>query len=209
MLLTVLVIFGLLYLALIGHAYRKQPVVLHPAIRTIRATSSAMGSMLGVLVIIMVFWQCLVVIFGNFYADTSLGPHLVAMQESVTWMFGTIFMLGAVYTLYHDEHVRVDVLYRLLPPRGQAIINILGTVILLIPTMCIILYVSWGYVAASWSQHEASNHDLPGLYILKSLLLVMCVQMLLQALVIITENIMVLGKRIPHTLPPEHPVEGL
>jgi len=34
------------------------------------------------------------------------------LQESLTWMHATVFMLGAAYTMQRDEHVRVDIFYR-------------------------------------------------------------------------------------------------
>ena len=47
----------------------------------------------------------------------------IAAQESVTYMHGALFMLGAAYTLKQGGHVRVDIFYRRFGPRTQAWIN--------------------------------------------------------------------------------------
>ena len=44
------------------------------------------------------------------------------MQESVTWMHAAVFMVGAAYTLLHDEHVRVDIFYSKMSDRRRAIV---------------------------------------------------------------------------------------
>ena len=41
----------------------------------------------------------------------------VWMQESYVWLHGVVFMIGAAYTLLHDDHVRVDIFYRPASPR--------------------------------------------------------------------------------------------
>lgn len=187
----------------------KQPRTLPLAVRLLRALAAFVGALLGWLVVVMIILQGFVVVVSNFFADTSLGPHLTAMQEVVTWMFGTTFMLGAAYTLYYDEHVRVDVFYRLLSSTGRAWVNLLGTLVLLVPAMLTILWFGWDYVSASWKINESSNNDLPGLYVLKSMLIIMTVQMLIQAAVMVMESCLVIFGRLDDIPHPEHHKGGL
>ncbi|MEW6444710.1 MAG: TRAP transporter small permease subunit [Pseudomonadota bacterium] len=107
-----------------------------------------------------------------------------ALGEGVTYLFALLFMLGAAYTLKHDDHVRVDVFYRNLNPRGQAWINLFGVLFLLWPVMGLILWLSTDYVLASWSLMEGSREPggLPFVYLLKSLLWIMPALMILQGL---------------------------
>lgn len=124
----------------------------------------------------------------------------VAMQEGVMSMFALVFLLGAAYTLKHDGHVRVDIVYRKLGPRGQAWVDLLGSLLLLLPVMLLILVLSWDYVAASWSLHEGSRESggLPGVYLIKSAILVAAALLILQGLAQALRSLLVLlGKARP------------
>ena len=108
----------------------------------------------------------------------------IAMQESVTYMHAIVFMAGAAFTFKHHGHVRVDILYRNFGPRGQAWVDLLGGLFLLLPTALFIAWISWGYVADSWHVLEGSREagGLPGVFLLKTLILVMPLLLVLQAL---------------------------
>ena len=108
----------------------------------------------------------------------------IALQESVVYAHGLVFMLGAAYTLKHDEHVRVDVFYGRLGPRGQAWVDLLGTLFLLLPVCLAILFLSLDYVANAWRVWESSPQagGLPGVWLLKSMIPLMAVALLLQGL---------------------------
>ncbi|MEG3639493.1 TRAP transporter small permease subunit [Magnetococcus sp. PR-3] len=124
----------------------------------------------------------------------------IAMQESITYMHGLLFMLGAGYTLRHEGHVRVDLFYRPRPPKTQALINLLGTFFLLFPLMIFLLIISFDYVAASWSIHEGSREagGLEGVWLLKSALLIMPVLMILQGVAQAGKAVLILkGQEIP------------
>lgn len=106
----------------------------------------------------------------------------IALQESITTMHALIFMLGAAYTLRHEGHVRVDIFYRRLGERGRAWVDLLGVLLLLLPVTLFIIWVSWEYVATSWSLLEGSREagGLPGVYLLKSAIPLMALLLLLQ-----------------------------
>ena len=108
----------------------------------------------------------------------------ISMQETVLYLHATIFMLGMAYTLKHDGHVRVDVFYRNFSERGQAWVNMLGFVFLLLPICGFIGWISFEYVEASWALRETSAEagGLPGVYLLKSLILMMAAALALQGL---------------------------
>ena len=72
----------------------------------------------------------------------------IAMQETVLYLHAAIFMLGMSYTLKHDGHVRVDVFYRNFSKRGQAWVNLMGFLFLLLPICLFIGLISFDYVQA-------------------------------------------------------------
>jgi len=106
----------------------------------------------------------------------------IALQESITYVHACCFLLGAAYTLQQDEHVRVDIFYRKLSAQNRALVNILGFLLLLLPTCGFIIWSSIDYVAQSWSVREASADagGLPGVYLLKTLIPVFAALLILQ-----------------------------
>lgn len=122
-------------------------------------------------------WLCLIMVLVAGVVVTLryfFGIGWIWLQETVTWMHAAVFMLAAAYTLSSDEHVRVDVLYRKMTPRRQAIVDTVGVLVLLLPTCGWILWSAWDYVISSWRVGEASleTGGLPGLFLLKSLIVV-------------------------------------
>ena len=69
--------------------------------------NEAVGRAMGWLTILMVLNVFTVVVLRYAF---SLG--WVWMQELYIWIHATVFMLGAGYTLLHDGHVRIDLIYR-------------------------------------------------------------------------------------------------
>ncbi len=119
----------------------------------------------------------------------------IALQESISYLHATVFMLGAAYTLKHDGHVRVDILYRDLGPRGKAWVNLFGTLLMLMPVCGFILYVSWEYVAVSWSMREGSQEagGLDAVFLLKTVIPLMATLLLLQGLSMVLHSILLLA----------------
>jgi TRAP-type mannitol/chloroaromatic compound transport system permease small subunit len=71
-------------------------------------------------------------------------------------LYGTIFMLGAAYTLATDGHVRGDMIYRLWPPRVQAAIDLALFILVFYPAMISLLIAGWSYASYSYSIGERS-----------------------------------------------------
>ena len=108
----------------------------------------------------------------------------VWMQESYVWLHGTVFMAAAGYTLLHDGHVRVDIFYRPASDRYKALVDLFGSLFLLVPVVSMVFWVSWPYVASSWHDLEGSREagGLEGLFLLKTVILVYCALIGLQGL---------------------------
>jgi len=130
----------------------------------------------------------------------------VWLQESYVWMHGIVFMLGAGYTLLHQGHVRVDIVYSGASPRYKAWVDLGGVLLLLWPMLLALWWVAWPYVAGSWSRLEASREagGLPGLFLLKTVLLAFCLLLGLQGLSLAIRCIFLLiGRSNPATGAPE------
>ena len=112
------------------------------------------------------------------------------LQELYVWQHAAVFMAGAGYTMLHRGHVNVDVLYGRLGPRGQAWIDVAGTLLFLFPWLAVLASTSTPFVLSSWSVREASSTagGMPAVYLLKSLLWVFCALLFLQGLALLARR---------------------
>ena len=119
-----------------------------------------------------------------------LGEGSIALQESITYIHSALFMLGAAYALRRGAHVRVDVFYVRLSPLGQAWIDCIGTIVFLFPVSLFICWVSIDFVAASWQIKEGSADPggLPIVYLLKTLIPIMGVCLVMEAVAQLSTN---------------------
>jgi TRAP-type mannitol/chloroaromatic compound transport system permease small subunit len=106
------------------------------------------------------------------------------LQESVTFMHAMVFMLATAWTLQQDGHVRVDIFYRNRSARYKAWVNLAGSVVFLLPVCIFLLLIGWDYVYSSWQLLESSREagGLPGVYLLKSLILLMPAMLIIQTI---------------------------
>ncbi len=119
------------------------------------------------------------------YLGRYLGVNLSsnAYLELQQYLFSLVFLLGAAYTLRRGAHVRVDVLYGRLSERGRAWIDLVGTLVMLLPFSLLTLWVSWPAVRNSWKVREVSP-DPGGLvrYPIKAVILVAFALLILQGI---------------------------
>jgi len=154
-----------------------------PLLRRIVLILDGLAELLGrfasVFAPLMVLVTCYIVVTRYLLNSCS-----VAVQDLVAYCNALIFTLGAGYTLKHDAHVRVDVFYNTASPRTKALINLLGSLLLLLPVMLFLLWTCWQYVASAWAIREGSpdTGGLPYVYLLKSLILVMGAVLVTQGL---------------------------
>ena len=126
-----------------------------------------------------------------------LGVGSIFLQESIVYMHGVLFMIGAAYTLQHEGHVRIDIFYREATEKRRAIVNLLGVAFLLLPVCFIIFRYSLPYVQSSWRVLEGSKETsgIQGVFLLKSILLAFVVLVALQGLSLAIHSLLILGGR--------------
>jgi TRAP-type mannitol/chloroaromatic compound transport system permease small subunit len=173
-------------------------------VRIIDAINEHVGRVTAWLMVLMVLIAFTVVLLRYVY-----GLGWVAMQESFVWLHGTVFMMGAAYTLLHDGHVRVDVFYRPASARTKAMINLFGCLFLLIPMMLVVLYYSQGFVSRSWARFEGSSEagGLPGVFLLKTVIPIFCILMIMQGISLMARSILVLKGDMRYAPSQEEPHE--
>ncbi len=104
------------------------------------------------------------------------------LTQSVIYFHATLIMLAAAWTLSAGGHVRVDVFYAHASARTQAIIDLIGSLLLLLPFVLTLLWLSVPYAARSWAILERSQEvgGLPLVFLLKTLIPLFAVLMALQ-----------------------------
>jgi TRAP-type mannitol/chloroaromatic compound transport system permease small subunit len=112
------------------------------------------------------------------------GIGFIFLQEALLYFHGTLFLIAASGALLHEGHVRIDIFYRGLSPRGKAWIDLIGTYVFLIPVVAVIAAAATPYVSASWSTLEGSKETsgIPAVFVLKTMILVFVGLMFAQAL---------------------------
>ena len=125
--------------------------------RAIDALNERIGNLLPYLVILMIgtgFYNVVARYLGRF-----LGMRLTsnAAIEIQWYMYSVLFFLGFAYILKHNLNVRVDFLYAKWPPARRAWIDLLGTLLFLIPFCILGIYVTINPVLASWGRLPSGN----------------------------------------------------
>jgi TRAP-type mannitol/chloroaromatic compound transport system permease small subunit len=135
----------------------------------------------------VVRWLALLLLLAQFAVVVLrylFGTSYIWGTETVLYLHAALFMLGAGYTLLVDGHVRVDIIYGGLTDRGKAWVDLVGTLLFLLPTCLVILWFTWRFTANSWAIREGplSVGGIPAAYLLKTLIPAFAVLLLIQGL---------------------------
>ena len=117
-----------------------------------------------ILMVLNVFYD---VIMRYFFHNSS-----VAMQEMEWHLFAVIILYGISVSLLDESHVRVDFLYDRFTARTQAMINIIGTVLFVVPLALLIFFGSLDFVKDAYEINEISEDPggLPYRWLIKAMI---------------------------------------
>ncbi len=138
----------------------------------------------------LVILICTDVVFRYFFKTTA------AWIIELEWhLFAIIFLLGGGYAFKHNRHVRVDLFYANFSEREKAWLNLLGSLLLLIPWCVVAIVYSIKYAYLSYQIYESSSDPggLPALYILKFIIVLGFILLLMQGIAVIFRNIVTLS----------------
>ena len=145
--------------------------------RSIDRLTAALGRAVAWLALAIVLVQ-----FGLVVARDAFSAGSVAATESVIYGQALLVTLTAAWTLRTGGHVRVDIFYADASPRRRALIDLVGTLVLLLPFMLTLLWLSVPYALRAWAILEGSQQSggLPLVFVLKSLIPAFALLMALQ-----------------------------
>jgi TRAP-type mannitol/chloroaromatic compound transport system permease small subunit len=121
--------------------------------RAIDALNERVGRIIMWLVLIMALISA-----GNALTRYVLNMSSNAWLELQWYLFAAVFLLCAGYTLLHNEHIRIDVVSSRFSPRTRAMIEILGTLLFLLPVSTYIMWLSWPIFMNAWTTGESSSN---------------------------------------------------
>lgn len=136
-------------------------------------------------------FTAVIITFAVVVMRYGFGFGRIWIQESYLWMHALIFMLGAAWTLQDEGHVRVDIFYRKFSPPTQCWVNLLGVILLLLPTCILILAYSTPYVVTSWQLMEGSRETggIPAIFLLKTVIPVTALLLICQGVSMLIHHI--------------------
>lgn len=163
--------------------------VLHACVHYIDSFTDRCGRLLAWLALGMALLTTLIVVLRYVFDIGS-----IAAQESVIYMHGSLFLLGAAYALKTGAHVRVDIFYHNFSARTRAWVDSVGGIVFLLPLCAFILASSWDYASESWTMRETSAEPggIPAVFLLKSLVPLMALNLALQGLAEVLRNALIL-----------------
>jgi TRAP-type mannitol/chloroaromatic compound transport system permease small subunit len=159
------------------------------AINLLNRVIGSVFSWLALGIVIVCFW---VVVERYLFQNTRLW-----MQDLYPWMNGVMFTAVAGYALYRNDHVRVDIFFRPASNRRKALLDLIGVGLFLAPFAWVVWTYSWTFVARSWGLSEASANPggMPGLWVLKTFILVFAGLLALQGVAMAIRSVLILARR--------------
>jgi TRAP-type mannitol/chloroaromatic compound transport system permease small subunit len=121
--------------------------------RTVDAFNELIGRFIRWLVLAAVLISA-----GNAIVRKAFNIGSNAYLEVQWYLFAAVFMLGAGYAFLRNAHVRIDFISSKLSKRTNAIIDILGIIVFVIPLCLILIVLSWPFFTNAWNTGEMSSN---------------------------------------------------
>ncbi len=144
------------------------------------------GNILVIILLLMILNVFYDVVMRYAFHDSS-----IAMQEMEWHLFSIVILFGTSFSLKENAHVRVDFLYEKFSEKTKAVVNIIGTLVFLLPFTLLIIYGSYAFVMDSYSVNEVSGDPggLKYLWLIKAMIPVSFTVLFLEGINYIIKNI--------------------
>jgi TRAP-type mannitol/chloroaromatic compound transport system permease small subunit len=93
---------------------------------------------------------------GNALSRYVLGASSNAWLEVQWYLFAAIVMLACGHALKHGAHVRIDALFGHYSRRSQALVDVFGTLLFLLPLCLLMVWSAWPLFLQAWQSGEVS-----------------------------------------------------
>jgi len=95
---------------------------------------------------------------GNAFVRYGISYSSNAWLEVQWYLFAAIVMLGCSNTLFRNEHVRVDLVYGALGHRAKLWVDVLGTIVFLLPATALLAWMTWPFFLDAFVRDEMSGN---------------------------------------------------
>ncbi|WP_424811625.1 TRAP transporter small permease subunit [Roseococcus sp. YIM B11640] len=171
---------GLVVAALVvGILFWNSPVV-NRVLLGVDRLSTITGQTFAWCILLLTFAITYEVVARKFFAaPTNWG------YDSQYMLYGVLFMFAGAYALSRNGHVRGDFLYRMLPPRRQAMLDLVLYILFFFPAIFAFMVAGFHFFELSWLQNEHSMFSPSGpvIWPFKGIIPVVGFLLLLQGLV--------------------------
>ena len=118
----------------------------------------------------------------------------IALQEMEWHLFSALFLLGIAYTLQKDAHVRVDIFYANFSIKKQALINLIGFVLFVLPISLLIVYygIDFTYQAFILNEQSGDPGGLTHRFIIKNIIPISFILVIVSGVLFAKDNYEVL-----------------
>jgi len=136
----------------------------------------------------------LLLMTANVFIDVVLryvfNNSSIALQEMEWHLFSVMFLFGIAYTLQKDAHVRVDIFYAKLSAKKQAVINISGFCLFILPISLLIVYYGADFAYSAYEINEKSPDPggLTQLFIIKSMIPISFILVIISGILFAKDN---------------------
>jgi TRAP-type mannitol/chloroaromatic compound transport system permease small subunit len=93
---------------------------------------------------------------GNAFVRYGISYSSNAWLEVQWYLFAATVMLGASYTLFRNEHVRVDLVYGNLGERARLWVDVFGFIFFMLPAVILLTWMTWPFFVDSFIRGEGS-----------------------------------------------------
>ena len=137
---------------------------------------NSLGTFISLMIPIMTLLMIVIIVARYFF-----GVGLTGLQELVMYVHAFIFLGCAGYVHQKDEHVRVDIFYRGASYKYKNTVNMILSLLFLIPICFVIGYFSIEQISIAWQSKEVSTEagGLKFVYIHKTLILLFPITLLI------------------------------
>ena len=123
----------------------------------ISAAIDRLNAKIGAVANFLILLSCLVSA-GNAMTRYAFNLSSNAWLEAQWYMFAVVVMFGASYTLRRNEHVRVEIFYLMLSERGQEWLDLICTLLFMVPVCLLLAYLSWPFFYQAFEVNEWSSN---------------------------------------------------